>query len=263
MPIWAFYLSPLYLAVVIVGGVLAVSLLGLWLFRRFVMPKIKVHDGVNDAISGTVQAIGVFYGVTVGLLAVGVWNTWSSSSDLVSREAACISSLYRDLSSFPNPAREALCKDLKAYTHYIIENEWPRQRKGEIAAPDCPTLETLQTDLMAFEPTTQGQQARYAESLGAYNRMLHARSLRLDAVGAGLNDVMWCVIWCGAAISIGVAYYFHLQDFKLHAGLVGLMAGFLGLVIFLIVANDRPFLGEISIKPDSYQLVLDTVMQAR
>ena len=49
MPLWAFYLSPLYLAVLIVGGIELASLLGLWLFRRYVMPTIKVHDGVNAA----------------------------------------------------------------------------------------------------------------------------------------------------------------------------------------------------------------------
>jgi len=27
-----------------------------------------------------VQAIGVFYGITVGLIAVGVWNTYSNAS---------------------------------------------------------------------------------------------------------------------------------------------------------------------------------------
>jgi len=256
-------MSPLSLSLLMVGGIEILSLLGLLLFRRYIFPRIEVHDGVNDAISGTVQAIGVFYGVTVGLLAVGVWNTWSSSSDLVSREAAAASALYVDFCSFPEPARPSLCKDLQDYLHHVIEKEWPHQQKGESLDSLCGPLEKLQQDLMSFEPTTEGQKIRYAESLAAYNRMLGARSLRVDAVGGGLSQMMWGVIWCGAAISIGVAYFFHLRDPKLHASLVLLMAGFLGLVIFLIVANDRPFLGEISIHPDSYQLVLDTVVERK
>jgi hypothetical protein len=32
----------------------------------------------------------VFYGITVGLIAVAVWNTNTSASDMVSREASAI-----------------------------------------------------------------------------------------------------------------------------------------------------------------------------
>ncbi len=41
------------------------------------------------------------------------------------------------------------------------------------------------------------------------------------------------------------------------------MAGFLGLVIFMIVINDRPFSGPNGIQPHSYQLVLDKVIELR
>ena len=49
----------------------------------------------------------------------------------------------------------------------------------------------------------------------------------------------------------------------LHAMLIGLMAGFLGIVVFLIIANDRPFMGDTSISPGSYQLILDTLMNVK
>ncbi len=88
MPQWAYEISSLKLALVMVATIEAVSLIGLLLARRFVLPHLRFHDGVNDAISGTVQAIGVFYGITVALIAVGVWNTNSNASDLASKEAA-------------------------------------------------------------------------------------------------------------------------------------------------------------------------------
>lgn len=105
MPLWAYEISPLQLALIMVARIEAVSLVGLLLARRFLLPHLRFHDGVNDAISGTVQAIGVFYGITVGLIAVGVWNTNSNSDDLVSKDAASIGALYRDVSGYPEPAR--------------------------------------------------------------------------------------------------------------------------------------------------------------
>jgi hypothetical protein len=261
MPLWAYNLNPVYLGILMVGGILSVSLAGLFFCRRFILPLLEFHDGVNDAASGTVQAIGVFYGVTVGLISVGVWNTWSGGADLVSREAAAIGSLYRDCDSFPEPSRSHLCQKLRAYTTSVIEADWPAQRKGELPQRGVAPLNELQQTLMTFEPKTQGQQARYTEALAAYNRLLTQRGLRIDAVSGGLSGIMWGVIWCGAAISIGVAYFFHLKDPKLHAILVTLIAGFLSIVLFMIVINDKPFYGEVCIGPDSYQLVLDTVMK--
>jgi len=71
---------------------------------------------------------------------------------------------------------------------------------------------------------------------------------------------MWAVIWVGAAISIGIAYFFQIQDFKLHALLVGLMSSFLAMLLFMIVINDKPFYGAVSIPPDPYKLVLERVI---
>jgi hypothetical protein len=71
---------------------------------------------------------------------------------------------------------------------------------------------------------------------------------------------MWMVIWVGAAISIGVAYLYKIDDPKIHAMLIALMAGFLAMVIFMIVINDRPFSGKNGIPPDSYKLILDRVI---
>jgi hypothetical protein len=260
MPIWAYKMSPLQLALIMVAGIEAVSLVCLLLTRRFVLPRLHFHDGINDAISGTVQAIGVFYGITVGLIAVGVWNTNSNASDLVSREAASIGALYRDVGGYPQPARDTLRAKLRDYTESIIEQSWPAQKEGRILNVGTLILDDFQSTLYAFEPTTTGQGVLHSETLSAYNRLIEYRRLRIDAVGGGLSGVMWWVIWIGAAISIGVAYLYKIEDPKIHATLVALMAGFLGIVLFMIVINDKPFFGHVSVSADPYRLILERLM---
>src|SRR5690348_3574204 len=108
MPAWLYQVSPRIVALTIVIFIEIVALSGLVLVRRLVLPRLHYHASANDAVSGTVQAIGVFYGITVGLIAVGVWNTNSNAADLVSREAASIGSLFRDVSGYPAPLRDEL-----------------------------------------------------------------------------------------------------------------------------------------------------------
>src|SRR5512132_4433948 len=131
MPTWLYEVSPPTAALIMVVFIESVALTGLILVRRHLLPRLHYHDGANDAVSGTVQAIGVFYGITVGLIAVGVWNTNSNASDLVSREAASIGALYRDAGGYPTPLREELRSKIREYTVFVIEQAWPAQKIGQ------------------------------------------------------------------------------------------------------------------------------------
>ena len=260
MPIWLYEMSPLRAAFFIVAFVELISLAGLLAARRYLIPRFHFGTGINDAVSGTVQAIGVFYGITVGLIAVGVWNTNTAASDLVSREASAIGALYRDVSGYPSPLREQLRAKLREYTVFVINDAWPAQKKGETPSGGAGLMDDFQAVLYSFEPANQSQIALHSETLRAYNHLIEYRRLRIDAVNSGLSNTMWAVIWLGAAISIGVAYFYQIVDVKLHAALVILMSGFLALVLFMIVINDKPFYGAVSISPEPYKLILERLI---
>jgi hypothetical protein len=227
--------------------------------RHLLIPKLHYHEGTHEAVSGTVQAIGVFYGITVGLIAVAVWNTNSNASELVSKEAASIASLYRDVTGYPSPISDELRSKLREYTAFIINDAWPAQQegRGQNVTIGVGILNDFQATLFSFEPKTTGQAVLHDETLRAFNNLVEYRRLRIDAVGSGLSSVMWAVIWIGAIISIGVAYFYNIPDLKLHAILVSLMAAFLAMVLFMIVINDKPFYGHRSISSDPYKLILE------
>jgi hypothetical protein len=262
VPIWVYEISSLNALLVIFGFVELLSLLGLFAARRYLVPHFRYGSNINDAVSGTVQAIGVFYGITVGLIAVGVWNTNTGAQDLVSREASSIATLYRDVSGYPSPAREELRTGLRDYTVFLIKEAWPAQRKGQNVTRGLTVMNDFQAKLYSFEPTSPSQVALHTETLRAYNNLLDYRRLRIDAVNSGLSSTMWAVIWLGAAISIGVAYFYEIADAKLHAVLIILMAGFLSVVLFMITVNDKPFYGNVSISSDPYKMVLDNLIDA-
>ena len=265
MPSWLYEVSPPVAALIMVTFIESAALVGLVLVRRHVIPRLHYDDGANDAVSGTVQAIGVFYGITVGLIAVGVWNTSSNASELVSKEAASIGSLYSDVSGYPSPIREELQARVRDYTVFVIEQAWPAQKRGEgqTITNGIWIVRDFQQKLQSFQPANVSQSTLHAETLRAYNTFLEYRRLRVDAVGGGLSNIMWAVIWVGAAISIGIAYFFNIPDIKLHAILVALMGGFLAMVLFMIIINDKPFYGYVSVSPEPYKLILERVIDLK
>jgi hypothetical protein len=122
------------------------------------------------------------------------------------------------------------------------------------------TVDQLQSTLMSFEPDTEAQKALAQETLGAFGRMMEARRLRVDSAEHKLPTAMWLVIIVGAFLSMVSAFYFPVRDARVHRAQVGLLAAFIGLVVFIIVALDRPYRGDLGLKATPYEIIYEQLM---
>ena len=246
---------------VIVGSLCLYGLIGLWIFRRFILPRLHMQVADSEFSGAMLQAVMVFYGLAVALIAVNVWQGYSDAAKIASQEATAAAALYRDVSDYPDPERSQLQGQLRDYVNQIINEAWPLQQRGHAPTGGLAMMDRFQARLISFESTTEGQKILHAETVGAYNRLIQAWRLRVDAVQARLPGVLWFIIVAGALISLGSSFFFRIEDGRLQAIQVVLLATFVGLIIFLIYAFDRPFRGELGLRPDSYQLVYDHLMQ--
>jgi len=234
---------------------------GLLLVRRHVLPRLRIHHEDSHFSGAMVHSVMVFYGLAVALIAVNVFETYPDVSKITSNEATALAALYRDVSAYPESICPALQGDLRDYVNYVIYEAWPLQQRGQVPSGGVERMNRFQGKLFTFEPTTEGQKLLHSETLRAYNSMIQARRLRLDAVGTGLPSVMWLVILVGAIISLSASFFFKVEDARLHGIQVTLLATFIGLVIFMILALDRPFRGDLGVKPEPYQLIYDHLMK--
>ena len=246
---------------VIIGALCLFAVVGLLLVRRSLLPRLRVATGDSDVTGAMLQSVMVFYGLAVALIAVTVFQTYSNTTSVVTGEATAINALYRDITSYPDPIRSDLQRSLREYTDQVINGAWPLQRQGKVPSAGLEHMTRFQAMLTKFEPATEGQKLLHGETLRAYNLLIEARRLRLDAVGTGLPKVMWAVIVFGAFISLSSSFFFKVEDARLHIIEVLLLAIFIALVIFMILSLDRPFRGDLGIRPDPYQLVYDQLMR--
>jgi hypothetical protein len=253
---------PLWIAgTVILGTLCLFAVVGLLLLRRRLLPRLRVEVGDSEFTGAMLQSVMVFYGLAVALIAVTVFQTYSDTTKVVDQEATAINAIYRDVTSYPDPIRAELQKALREYTQQVIDEAWPAIRHGKVPHAGIEHMTRFQVTLTKFEPTTEGQKLLHGETLRAYNDLIHARRQRLDAVGTGLPSVMWAVIIIGAFISLSASFFFKVEDARLHILEVLLLAVFIGLVIFMIVALDRPFRGDLGITAEPYQLLYDQLMK--
>lgn len=252
-----------------VFGILTVSLFvllscgGLWLTREPIRRNFRLSDDTNEAVNSYFSGVGVFYGLLLGLVAVATWENFEDVSGLVSGEAAALGALYRDVGAYPEPLRTDLQHGLRAYTKFVIDEAWPAQQKGLILVGGTLILDKFQNRMLAFEPKSQGQSVLHAEAFRAFNHLVEARRLRVDAVGTGLPAVLWSVVLIGAALSIFVTYFLYIGDFRLHLILTATLAMFIGLMVFLTAVVDNPFRGDSAVSADAYRLIMDGVMDKK
>ena len=203
----------------------------------------------------------LLYGLIAALTAVGVWQKYSQASDTVSAEATAIASLWRDLGGYPPPVRESARDTLRSYTRQIIDGAWPIQQRGQIPREGVEWMNRLQDQLFAFEPATESQKILHAEALGRFNELIEKRRQRLDSVESGLPGVFWWLLLPGAMGCIVLCLFFQLENARFQQALLIALAGFLSMVLFVIIALDRPLRGEMSIGADSYELIYDHHMK--
>jgi Kef-type K+ transport system membrane component KefB len=214
----------------------------------------------NAIIAAYFGAVVAFYGITLGLISVGAWQNFSDVENKAAREASAITALYRDVSNYPEPTRQALRGKLKDYTRFVVEVAWPQQRKGIVPTGGRERIKAFELDLYPFEPKTMGQLALHQETLRQFNALLELRSLRLQSVTGGLPATIWWVVCIGAMLSIGLTWLFLVDSFRLHEILTGVYAGLIGLLVFLMAAMDNPYRGKFSVGPDAFEIVLNQVM---
>lgn len=258
---WLFTLPLWLLALVLNAWLMGSALLGLWIVRRWVLPRLRLTYEDAYYAAALVQSAMLLYGLVAALTAVGVWTRYTQVGDTVSAEATAIASLWRDLGGYPQPVRDATRETLRGYTDQVINGAWPQQRRGQIPREGVDWMDRLQSDLYAFEPESEGQKLAHAETLRAFNQLVQQRRQRLDSVQAGLPGVLWFVLLPGAMGCVVLCLFFQVNNPRFQALLLLGVSGFLAMVLFVIVALDRPFVGEMGITADSYQLIYDHHMK--
>lgn len=227
-----------------------------WVGAVFVRPVLRMFvrrsPGLNDLIGYILSCFCVFYGLLLGLIAVTAYENYSEADQNVTREAAALSALYEDVSRYPEPIGQDLRWLLRDYTRYLIKYAWPLQRRGIIPAEGTIRAEAFFDRLLDFEPRTAAEEILHAEALRQLNHFLECRRMRLYSVNTGLPMSMWYVMFLGAVLNIILCWMFDTR-FMTQLVLGGILAAFLGSMMYLIIDMNQPFRGEVSIPPEPFE----------
>jgi len=260
LTLWLDGLSAEELACLFCVFFVGVTWLGIVLIHPLMRRALHRDEPSNELVIHIAGTFGLVYAVLLGLLTVATFQNTKDVQDDIGREAADLSTIYRSTDGYPEPLRGELRAELRDYTHYVIEKDWPAHRKGIVLMGGAHRLEVIRSTLMSYEPVTKAQELLQSELLRYLDAMMVAREQRLAAVTASIPRVLWYVVFIGAFLMIAFLWMLHMELVP-QIILAGTTAFFLGIMIFLIYALDRPLQGAVSVPSDAFRSIYDSVMR--
>jgi Protein of unknown function (DUF4239) len=257
---WAYDIPNWQVAAIFSGVSVAIMWGGIIFIKPIIGLFFSRQDDINSVVGNSVSAFSVFYGLLLGLISVATYQTYSSLSDNVSREASSIAALFRDFSAYDSPAREELQEATRRYVRTTIDVDWPTQRQGILPTAGSSNVTELFGRLTRYEPPRLSQQLLHAEALREFSSFVEARRTRLANITTGIPGVLWYVVLMGGALNILLFWMFDMR-FMVHITLGGIIAFFLGVMIYIIVAMDVPYRGAVSVSSGPFEEVYVSMMK--
>jgi hypothetical protein len=248
LPVWLLGL----LMIVVLPGLAVAAQLGIQ--RKW--PRLAEGEH-NDVAGFIIAVVGVLYAVLLAFVVVITWESFSAAEDVVGQEASALRSIYRESSAFPEAVRNQLHDDVRRYAQTTIEREWPAMAEGHSGDPAvAQVIDDMSAHLTQLPVTTPSQQEYVGAEAERFNDLVSARSKRLDYVEGGVPTVLWIALAVGAVVTVGFATIFGLRSTGLHIMITSSLAVTIGMLLFVAIAIDHPFTGDVAVSPAPLERVL-------
>jgi hypothetical protein len=217
-----------------------------------------LREGDHNEVAGFIIAVvGVIYAVLLAFVVIVSWENFSHAEQVVGNEASALRTIYRDSSAFPPQVRDQLHDTVRRYATAVVDTEWPAMARGEPGSPEVAHIFDETSQLLANLPTdTPGQQQYQGVEADRFNDLVAARSERLDFVEQGVPAVLWIALVVGAVVTIGFAMIFGMRSTVLHTLMTASLTALIGVLLFVAVAIDHPFAGDVAVAPTPLERVL-------
>lgn len=224
----------------------ALAMLGPFLVRKRYTLSFLTKN--NEIAGFKFATVGVIYAVLLAFAIVAVWDRFTEAELFVMKEAGASATIWR-ISTGDTPEAVATRAALSDYLVAVVEDEWPRMAKGEESSEARQKLEKLyQASLRLVDNRPQAIGVEIMHELGT---LTENRRSRLHHSMGAVPTPLWVMLTVGALITIGFTFFFGTENIRAQSLMTGALASIIFLGLFIIVAYDHPFIGEVSVAPDA------------
>jgi Protein of unknown function (DUF4239) len=238
------YLSTVEQIVIVTVVFSGLSVLGLYIVR--ILVPLETLKKNHEVAGFTFGVLGAFYGLLLAFVIVAAWERFDRANANVQEEGVALISLYRLSKGYSAPTGSDLQHAIRAYTHRLIDVEWPDMANSNFASIDdsVGTLSLWQI-VATYKPEDSRRSLLLDKSFDQLSKLTEETSLRYLYSKENLPSVVWLVIYAGLFITIGFSYFFGLETFFSQALMCAVFSALLGLTILAILELAHPYQGSV------------------
>jgi hypothetical protein len=236
---------------VIVGGsMLVAAVVTLFIRRKVRKPSGESHNEVAGFIFATV---GVLSAALLAFIIFALWEGYGTAERAAAQEAALVLATARYATTMPEPTRHDVHGQLRAYAEVVLNNEWKTMTEDSGAAGDR-AIDALWSTIGKLRPL-----GAYAQAATLLSDLSTARTQRILSSQAVLPTLFWIVLVGGSLVTVVFAFVLYMENARVHALMVALLAGILALCLWLIFEVNHPYAGAVQVPKDTFEHTLHVI----
>ena len=202
-------------------------------------------------------------GFIFAFVTVAAWQNHNTVSDNVSKEAHALFDLYQILGAYPNETKKIGQAEIISYTQAVINQEWPNLSSGEMDIETFKKIERINALFMTHKASSLNEVAIHNEGLRLVSVYRDLRRGRFENAVSFVGTPLWGALVLSALFLTLFSAFFKTSNIRIHAVMMALEGGALGVMFFLLVLYDNPFSGPGAIKSTPFQKTLDSIAIVR
>jgi Protein of unknown function (DUF4239) len=241
------------LLTVVVCATVAVA--GFFAVLRF-FPSL-CNDSNNELVRICSSLTGGLYGLLLAFVVVTAWQNYSNASTQIEDEISALSNVMRHSGGLPEQVRVPVRADTLRYAGLVVSREWATLEHGDPDLASRQMYERVWARLYRFDPQTDAQSTFFGSVVDRMNDVGRARRLRIYSSSSHVPSLLWGLIVAGGVLTVFLLYLYRAGRVLAQAIMIGIVAGFIGFVVFLIYALDSPFARELKLSTQPFTYFID------
>ncbi|HEV3181894.1 MAG TPA: DUF4239 domain-containing protein [Steroidobacteraceae bacterium] len=233
----------------------ALAMTGPPLIRRFV--AVEQLRSNNEVAGFKYAVIGVLYAVLLAFVVIITWERFYDAEKALAVEAGSAATIYRLSGGLDETSAATLRANMSAYLKSVLADDWPAMTLGRSSRVTTRVLSDLYEELVHYRPADLHDADLQKDLLSELDQMTRARRERLVMAEGTVPNVIWFVIFLGAALTIAFTFFFGTSNVIVQSLMTGVLAAIIFSAILVVIAIDRPYTGAVTVSKESIRAVLE------
>ena len=213
--------------------------------------------GNNEVAGFKFAVIGVLYAVLLAFVVIISWERFHDAERALVAEAGSAATLYRLAGGLEESSAAAVRANLSAYLNSVLKDDWPAMVRGRSSAVTTRVLSDLYDQVILYRGVDLHDSTLQADLLSQLDQVTRARRERLVMGEGTVPQVIWFVLFLGAALTISFTFFFGTENLIAQSLMTGVLAAIILSAVLVVVALDRPYTGAITVSQEPIRWVLE------